>query len=136
MPTRILFVDDEPDIRSVVKLQLTAEGFEVETAASGERVIETLEQATFDVVLLDMHMPGKDGIQVLKEMRERKISTPVIMLTAERELPMAIKAMNLGIDDYLTKPFFEKHLVAAIRRALQKRGKQNQPATTETRKRS
>ena len=120
MQSRVLLVDDEAAFREVVERQLTMEGFEVTCAGLGGEALALMKKSQFDVVLLDYHMPDMDGVEVLQKMKESNIRTRVVMLTAETGLDKAIETLKLGVDDYLTKPYFAKHLVACINRVLEK----------------
>ena len=114
---RLLFVDDEEDLRSMLQQQLTEKGFAVDTADDGDRAIEILKKETYDVILLDIRMPRRSGIEVLKFIKQQKISTRVIMLTAVDDLSTALEAVRMGATDYLTKPFNLNDLLHSIQRA-------------------
>ncbi|MDH3252566.1 MAG: response regulator [Ignavibacteria bacterium] len=116
--TRLLYVDDDASIRFVVKDQLTPEGFDIHTADDGVEAMEMLTHNTYDIVLLDIQMPRKDGLEVLKFMREKNLRPRVIMLTAVEDINIAIQAVKLGANDYITKPFTLETLLAGIRRIL------------------
>ncbi|HEY6191147.1 MAG TPA: response regulator [Bacteroidota bacterium] len=118
--TRVLYVDDEDALRELVKNQLEGEGFKVETADDGDTGIDMLGKHTFDVVLLDMRMPRVNGIEVLKHIRGKKITSRVIVLTAVDDLSVAIEAVKNGANDYMTKPYDLTSLVSSIRRVLSK----------------
>ena len=117
---RILYVDDEDNLRLLVKDQLGAEGYAVETADDGDTGVERLKKEKFDVVLLDIRMPRMSGIDVLRFMREHKIGSRVIMLTAVDDLSVALESVKNGANDYLTKPYDLEALVAAIKRVTGK----------------
>ncbi len=97
---------------------LTREGFAVKTAEDGEVAMHLMEGEEFDVVLLDIRMPKKDGLEVLSEMKERKTRPRVIMLTAVGDLSVALDAVKRGANDYLTKPYQIETLLSCIRRIL------------------
>lgn len=120
MFARILFVDDDAAFREVVESHLAAEGFHVTCANTGTGALEQLKKSHFDVVLLDYHMPDMNGVEVLQRMKELSIRTRVVMLTGETALDKAIETLKLGVDDYLTKPYFAQHLVACINRVIAK----------------
>jgi DNA-binding response OmpR family regulator len=120
MSTTILYAEDDDTTRQVVSGQLTDEGFEVVTAKDGQEAIAALTARTFDLVLLDIRMPRKDGLEVLEFVRSKKLKARVIMLTGVDELSIAIRAVKLGANDYMTKPFGLEDLLGAIRRVLQK----------------
>jgi DNA-binding response OmpR family regulator len=116
----ILFVDDEDALRTLVKNQLATEGYAVETADDGDTAIEMLGKGSYDVVLLDVRMPRVSGVEVLKFIREKKLSPRVVMLTAVDDLSVAIESVKLGANDYLTKPYDLTMLVGAIQRVTAK----------------
>jgi DNA-binding response OmpR family regulator len=113
---RVLCVDDEHPIRTLLQSQLEQEGYDADIAADGDVAIEKLDAAPFDVVLLDIRMPKVGGIDVLKHIRDRGIKARVIMLTAVDDLTIAMESVRLGASDYLTKPFDTEDLFSAIRR--------------------
>jgi DNA-binding response OmpR family regulator len=118
---RILVVDDEPNIREVVELYLRREGFEVEVVGDGAAALAAVERKTPDLIVLDLMLPILGGIQVTRALRqgdERDI--PIIMLTAKGEESDRIAGLELGADDYLTKPFSPKELVARVKAVLRR----------------
>lgn len=124
MPTirpTILVVDDEINIVESLKT-LLEEGFNVLTATNGEESLKKLEEENADVVLLDIMMPGMDGIEVLRRIKEKDESLEVIMITAVREVKTAVQAMQLGAYDYIVKPFDIDEVLIVIEKALEKRG--------------
>jgi DNA-binding response OmpR family regulator len=113
----VLAVDDESSILRIIELQLVSEGFEVETASTGEEAVEKLTATDPDIVVLDVVMPGMDGLQVLAWIR--KVSTvPVILLTGQVQDRQKISGLNRGADDYVTKPFNPEELAARVRAVL------------------
>ena len=113
----VLAVDDESSILRIIELQLASEGFEVEIASTGEEAIEKLTAVDPDIVVLDVMMPGMDGLQVLAWIR--KVSTvPVILLTGQSQDRQKISGLNRGADDYVTKPFNPEELAARVRAVL------------------
>jgi DNA-binding response OmpR family regulator len=118
-PHRILVVDDEPNIRKVVTSYLRSEGFEVAEAADGEAALAAFDRTDPDLVILDVMMPGRDGISVLTELRRRS-DVYVIMLTARAEETDRIIGLSVGADDYVAKPFSAKELVARVRAVLRR----------------
>ena len=118
MPYRLLFVDDEDALRTLMRDQLSLEGFEVETAENGEDAVALLQKDEFDLVLLDIRMPGMDGIAVLNFMKTQRIMPRVIMLTALDDLAMADQSVKLGASDYMTKPYALADLLSCIHRVL------------------
>ncbi|MGH9343171.1 MAG: response regulator transcription factor, partial [Terriglobia bacterium] len=119
---RILVVDDEPQIRRVLRTALTANGYEVSDARSGEEAVETLRNAPFDLVLLDMNLPGLDGVGACRALRESRSDSElaIIMLTVRGAEKDKVKALDAGADDYVTKPFSTPELLARIRAALRR----------------
>jgi len=115
---RLLYVDDEASLRLLVKSQLDAEGFHVETADDGDTAIELLEKHSYDVILLDIRMPRVNGIEVLKYHRGRKLPSRVIILTGVDDLSVALEAVRNGASDYLTKPYELGMLLASIKKAM------------------
>lgn len=117
----ILIVDDEENIREVVKLYLTKEGYPVETAGDGEEALLKIDACRPQLIVLDLMLPKKDGWEVCREVR-RKCTTPIIMLTAKGEEIDRILGLEMGADDYLCKPFSPRELVARIRAVLRRTG--------------
>jgi len=115
---RVLYVDDEDNLRTLVQQQLTAEGFTVETADDGDTAVDKLDKKSYDVVLLDIRMPRMNGMEVLKHMKNKGMTTRIIMLTAVDDLTVALEAVKMGAIDYLTKPYDYNELVRAITRAV------------------
>ncbi|MDT7689235.1 MAG: two-component system, NtrC family, response regulator HydG [Acidobacteriota bacterium] len=118
---RVMVVDDDAVLRKLVSDQVARMGFDSTPAASGEEALETLAKSDFDVVLLDIRMPGLSGLDTLREVRKLEDSPEVIMLTADTSLGTGIEAMRLGAYDYLTKPAMLDEIEAVIRKADEKR---------------
>lgn len=116
---RILLVDDDSNISHLVRLYLEKEGFAVTEAARGDTALECFAKETPDLVLLDVMLPGLDGLQVLREIRKTS-KAPVIMLTAKDETFDKVLGLELGADDYVTKPFETKELVARVKAVLRR----------------
>ncbi len=114
----VLTVDDSNSIRSIVGKALTALGFDIEQAEDGEKALALLEETKVDLILLDVTMPVMDGPTMLKHLRERGDKTPVIMLTSESKRSVVAGAMQLGIEDYMLKPFKPDELKAKVFKAL------------------
>ncbi len=114
---RILIIEDEVSISDIVKFNLVKEGYEVETAYDGEEGLRKALGADFDLILLDIMLPHVDGFQVCRKVRETS-SVPIIMVTAKEEEVDKVLGLELGADDYLTKPFGAVELLARIRAAL------------------
>lgn len=119
---RILIVEDEPAISFGLELDLKTEGYEVELAEDGETAVRRGRDGAFDVIVLDLMLPKKDGFEVCRELRRGGIKTPVLMLTAKSQEAEKVMGFDLGADDYVTKPFSPKELRARIR-ALLRRGR-------------
>ena len=115
----VLVVDDEPMVRDVVARYLTDAGFTVETLGDGDAAIKRLKQDTPDLVVLDIMLPGRNGIDVLRETR-RLSDVPVILLTARADEADRIDGLETGADDYVVKPFSPKELVARVRSVLRR----------------
>jgi two-component system, OmpR family, KDP operon response regulator KdpE len=116
---RILVVDDDPQIRRVMRVTLTAQGYEVDDARSGDEALEKLRQRQSDLVLLDMNMPGLGGIETCRLIRADS-EVGVIMLTVRDSEADKVEALDAGADDYVTKPFRTPELLARIRAALRR----------------
>lgn len=116
---RILVVDDDPQIRRVMRTTLTGEGYEVEDARSGEEALEKLRASRYDLMLLDMNMPGMGGLETCRQIRTTS-DMSVIMLTVRNTEPDKVQALDAGADDFVTKPFSTPELLARIRAALRR----------------
>lgn len=112
---KILLAEDTQDLNKVLCAVLAHEGYDVDAAFDGEEALRYTEENGYDCLILDIMMPKKDGIEVLREVRARKILTPVIMLTAKSEIDDRVAGLDAGADDYLTKPFAMKELLARVR---------------------
>jgi DNA-binding NtrC family response regulator len=120
-PIKILIADDENNVRKVFCIELSAGGADVDESENGLRTLELLEKKEYDVLLLDLNMPGLGGIDVLKRMKTLEIPTEVIILTANATVATAVEAMKLGAYDYLTKPFSLEELSTIIEKASEKK---------------
>lgn len=120
MATRVMVVDDEPNIVELLDVSLTFQGFEVLTARSGEEALALLESEAPDAFILDVMMPRMDGFQLLTEIRSRDVDAPVLFLTAKDEVPDKIRGLTLGADDYVTKPFSLEEVVTRLRVILRR----------------
>jgi DNA-binding response OmpR family regulator len=120
---RILVIEDERKVAAALEKGLRGEHYDVTVAATGEEGFFLANEETFDLVLLDLMLPGRDGIAILKTLREREIHTPVLVLTARDTVEDRVVGLDAGADDYLTKPFAFPELLARIR-ALVRRGRQ------------
>src|SRR5580704_4997398 len=119
---RLLVVDDEASVREALALVLDLSGFEVTTAVDGREAIHTLATESPDAVILDVLMPGLDGLEVCRRMRAVGDRTPVLMLTARTEVSERVAGLEAGADDYLAKPFAREELVARLRALLRRTG--------------
>ncbi len=118
--TTVLIVDDEPAIRLSLRTILTGLGFTVVEAARGEEAVALVRTAQFDVVLLDINMPGLGGIAVCRLMRKIAPPLPIVMLTVQGTEERKVEALDAGADDYVTKPFQLRELIARIRSAVRR----------------
>ncbi len=128
---RLLIVEDEPKVARALREGLAAEHFDVVTARTGEEGFFEASAATFDVILLDLMLPKVDGLDVLKTLRARGITTPVLVLTARDTVEDRVLGLESGADDYLVKPFAFAELLARIR-ALLRRGRPEQVLRLKT----
>jgi DNA-binding response OmpR family regulator len=117
---RVLVVDDDPHIREICRLYLAQAGFQVEEAADGEAALARIAAAPPDLVVLDILLPGRDGIHVLGAIRARDEWLPVLLLTALGDEDQRVRGLRLGADDYLTKPFSPRELVARAEAILRR----------------
>ena len=121
---RILVVEDEKKTASFIRKALEAEGFAVDAFHDGESALVAAGVTPFDVIVLDIMLPGRDGLSVLRQLRERKNATPVLLLSARGDVNERVTGLNAGADDYLPKPFELVEMVARVR-ALTRRGGEN-----------
>ena len=124
---KILIVDDDPRLRDLLRRYLGENGFNVLVSEKGEAMKRLWVREHFDVLILDLMMPGEDGLAILKRLRAEKDMTPVIMLTARGEDVDRILGLELGADDYLGKPFNPRELLARIHAVLRRRPRQDAP---------
>lgn len=117
---RILIAEDEKDLNRIITARLKEEHYSVDSCMDGGEALEYLQSAEYDAVVLDIMMPVEDGLSVLKKMRGRNDSTPVILLTAKDSIEDRVKGLDAGANDYLVKPFAFEELVARIRVLLRK----------------
>ncbi|HSW61354.1 MAG TPA: response regulator transcription factor [bacterium] len=122
---RILLVDDEEDILNLVKYNLEREGFKVETVTSGEAAVRAARENVPDLILLDLMLPGMDGFDVCRILKNDKnvMKTPIVMLTAKGEDSDIVAGLELGADDYITKPFSPRVLIARVKAVLRRDSK-------------
>jgi two-component system response regulator MprA len=118
---RVLVVDDDPPLRRMLARTLKAEGYEVTVAGDGGAALAETERTPPDVIVLDVAMPGLDGLSVARRLRSKGNATPILMLTARDAVPDRVAGLEAGADDYLVKPFAVQELIARLR-ALTRRG--------------
>jgi two-component system, OmpR family, response regulator len=111
---KVLVIEDDKKIASLIRKGLQAQGFVVDVCLGGDEGYALATSRPYDALVLDIMLPGRDGLSILRNLRERKIPLPVILLTARSELNERLEGLNLGADDYLTKPFFIEELVARL----------------------
>ena len=125
---RILVVEDEPGIAFGLQLDLKTEGYDVEIESDGEKALHRAQKDAFDLILLDVMLPGKDGFEVCRELRRGGSKTPIILLTAKAQEAEKVMGLDLGADDYVTKPFSPRELRARVKAAL-RRTAESEPET-------
>ena len=121
MPGKILIIDDDPDIVESMRVVLESKGYKIDAAENGEKGLEKIRVDKPDLIILDVMLPGKDGISVCQELRKKKIDVPVLILTAKDTVRDKVLGLNSGADDYLTKPFAFEELLARIRVLLRRK---------------
>jgi phosphate regulon transcriptional regulator PhoB len=121
---KILIVDDEPDLVELVSYNLKKEGFRVSTAPDGEDALEKVRKGVFDLIILDLMLPGIQGVELCRMLRSnpKTEAIPIIMLTAKGEVSDKIRGLETGADDYMTKPFSPKELLARVKAILRRAG--------------
>src|SRR3954452_24846324 len=119
-PMRILVVEDEKKIASLLRRGLREQGFTVDVLENGIEAYEQASSQPYDTMVLDIMLPGRDGLSVLRQLRENGILTPVLLLTARGEVNERIEGLNLGADDYLSKPFSMDEVTARVRALLRR----------------
>jgi len=112
---RVLVVEDEKKTASLIRKALQAENFAVDVTPNGEEALTAATATPFDAIVLDIMLEGRDGLSVLKQLRERRNMTPIMLLTARGDVNERVAGLNAGADDYLSKPFFISELVARVR---------------------
>ncbi|WP_100405085.1 response regulator transcription factor [Bacillus solitudinis] len=125
MSQRLLVVDDEQSIVTLLQFNLEKSGYEVVTAMDGKAGLELARTQSFDLIVLDLMLPEIDGLDVCKQLRQSKILTPILMLTAKDDEFDKVLGLELGADDYMTKPFSPREVVARVRAILRRSGQQN-----------
>lgn len=127
----ILVMEDESSVAQGLKLVLTEEGYDVDVAMTGGSALTTLENDGFDLLLADLRLPDIDGMEVIRQVKEKKPETEVIVITGYSTVSSAVQAMKLGVYDYLSKPFTEEQVRITVEGALRK-GKEESDALKET----
>ena len=121
MSARVLVVEDEPTLVLTLTDRLRAEGYDVASAGTGEEGLRLALEGPFDIVLLDVALPGRGGFDVLRDLRQQRVETPVLMLTARGQIVDRVLGLKLGADDYVPKPFDMMELLARIEAVLRRR---------------
>ena len=127
---KILVVEDEPDLNHIIAKHLQAEGYIVDSCFNGNDAVYYITEESYDAILLDAMLPGKDGFEVLKEIRSQKIETPVMFLTARDQTEDIVTGLDFGADDYVVKPFSFEEVLARLR-VIIKRNPQEHGTTYE-----
>jgi DNA-binding response OmpR family regulator len=117
---RILVVEDEKKIASLLKRGLAEHGFDVDVCHHGDEGFEAAVGNPYDAIILDIMLPGRDGLSIVRDLREKMISTPVLLLTARGEVSERVEGLNVGADDYLTKPFALDEVIARLRALIRR----------------
>ena len=118
--TRILVVEDEPGIAFALDADLRSEGYTVTVATTGDEALRLMERETYELILLDVMLPGKDGFEVCRELRRSGVRTRIILLTAKSQEAEKVMGLEMGADDYVTKPFSPRELRARIKAVLRR----------------
>lgn len=114
MSAKVLLIEDEELVGTMVRMNLESAGHQVTWHKTGDQALEALASSHFDVILLDIALPGKDGILLLEQLRQQGVNTPIMMLTARSDVDTKVKALELGADDYLPKPFDVAEMIARV----------------------
>ncbi|ANZ61581.1 DNA-binding response regulator [Secundilactobacillus paracollinoides] len=117
---KILVVDDEPAIVTLLSYNLTQANYDVETAMNGNDALALATSQTFDAILLDLMLPGMDGVEVTRKLRQERIATPIIMITAKTDEFDKVFGLEIGADDYITKPFSPREVIARLKAVLRR----------------
>ena len=119
---KIMVVEDEELISTMIRINLQKEGFEVDCRGNAESMLETVTRESHDAILLDINLPGSSGIEALGSLRRSGVNTPVLMITAKSDIESKINCLNLGSDDYITKPFNMNELIARVKALIRRSG--------------
>ncbi len=117
---RVLIVEDEKKIANLLRRSFAEQGFDVELCHHGDQAFELALTVPFDAIVLDVMLPGRDGLSIVKNLRQRKITTPILLLTARGEVSEKIEGLDLGADDYLAKPFAIDEVLARVRALIRR----------------
>lgn len=117
---RILVVEDERDLNRIICKKLKVEGYSVDSCYDGEEALTYIDGANYDIIIMDIMMPKKNGYEVLAQIRKEKIATPVLFLTAKDGIEDRVKGLDLGADDYIIKPFHFDELMARVRAMIRR----------------
>lgn len=128
---KVLIVDDEPSILTLLEFNLKKAGYEVFKAMDGNEAVKQAVEGNPDLIILDIMLPGMDGIEVCKKLRMEKVDTPILMLTAKDDEFDKILGLELGADDYMTKPFSPREVVARVKAILRRTGSQQRDLANE-----
>lgn len=120
---RVLIVEDEQDLQNILVKRLNAEHYSVDACRNGEDALDYINMATYDLIVLDIMIPGIDGLQVLQRLRADNNTTPVLLLTAKDTIDDRVTGLDLGADDYLVKPFAFDELLARIRVLMRRKNR-------------
>ncbi len=118
---RIAVVEDEKKLASLIRTALLGEGFQVDNVPDGSAALEMIQNTSFDAVILDIMLPGRDGLSILRQLRNESNDVPVLVLTARNQVSEKVEGLKLGADDYLTKPFYIDELVARMHALVRRR---------------
>lgn len=128
---KVLVVEDELSIAKLLQYNLEKDGYEVDVAMDGQEGFDMAKEDSYDIILLDIMLPGKDGMDVCRELRQEKIETPIIMLTAKDSEIDKIVGLEIGADDYITKPFSPREVLARMKAIFRLLSKQSSPDTKQ-----
>lgn len=129
----ILVMEDDPSVARGLETVLSEEGFTVDLAETGRLALAAFRRGRFDLLVADIRLPDMDGMEIIRQVKERAPDTEVIAITGYATTSMAVDAMKLGVHDFLPKPFNEKQIVSAVRGALRAQGQATRPATGRAR---
>ena len=117
---KLLVIEDEKKIANLLQRGFREQGYEVDISANGEEGLERASSNPYDAIIIDVMLPGRDGLSVLRALRERKVTTPVMIVTARGDVSERVEGLNLGADDYIAKPFSMDEVIARIRALIRR----------------